>query len=441
MLQGFERRGFMKVMAASFGLAGLGMTGCRRPEQAIMPYGKSPEELIPGVPNFYATSFPSPHGNLPLIVESHSGRPTKIEGNPSYLPFGGSTDIYAQASVLDLYDPDRARGSFRKIENKDGNFAWSSVDTKSLISEIATWTGDGKLAILADHSFSLVRSKLTEELKAKGIEWFEHEAIDLRQPEKLLANGLGLESGGLRALPDLARAKRAISLDCDFLGSREPYALANTRSFMAGRKVSKPSDAKKMNRLYSVEADMTLTGGIADHRRRIDPSQLPAFAFLLAAEILSVRQGDEALVNRLKELGKSAEVHRDWIEPCVEDLWRRAHKFGRLGWQPSSRRGSGRSLPHQPSTWLHRQHNPLPANRCFSRWNLRPYIQNQGQRDRSPRDHGRKSSLSCRFLCQLGRHSKESQKCSPHWILHRRIIRVFRSPHWSIALFGELGFG
>ena len=320
MLEGFERRGFMKVMAASFGLAGLGMTGCRRPEQAIMPYGKSPEELIPGVPNFYATSFPSPHGNLPLIVESHSGRPTKIEGNPSYLPFGGSTDIYAQASVLDLYDPDRARGSFRKNENKDGTFSWSSVDTKSLLKDIAKWTGDGKLAILADHSFSLVRSKLVEELEAKEVQWFEHEAIDLRRPERLLANGLGLESGGLRALPDLAKAKRAISLDCDFLGSREAYALANTRSFMAGRKVSKPSDAKKMNRLYSVEGDMTLTGGIADHRLRIDPSQLPAFAFLLAAEILSVRQGDKALVDRLKELGKSAEVHRDWIEPCVEDL-------------------------------------------------------------------------------------------------------------------------
>ena len=68
MLEGVQRRGFMKLMAASFGLAGLGMTGCRRPEHTIMPYGKSPEELIPGVPNFYATSMPSPHGNIPLIV-------------------------------------------------------------------------------------------------------------------------------------------------------------------------------------------------------------------------------------------------------------------------------------------------------------------------------------------------------------------------------------
>ena len=109
-----QRRSFIKLMAASFGLAGLGFSGCRRPEHEILPYGKSPEELIPGVPNYYATSMPTTAGYLPLIVESHEGRPTKIEGNPSYVPFGGSTDIYAQASVLNLYDPDRARGSFQK---------------------------------------------------------------------------------------------------------------------------------------------------------------------------------------------------------------------------------------------------------------------------------------------------------------------------------------
>ena len=236
-LQGFERRGFMKIMAASFGLAGLGMTGCRRPEQAIMPYGKSPEELIPGVPNYYASSMPSPHGNLPLVVESHSGRPTKIEGNPSYLSFGGSTDVYAQASVLDLYDPDRAMGSFRKDDNKEGAITWSSLDTKSLIQEVAKWGEEGKLAVLADKSFSLARSKLITELKSKGIQWFEHEAIDLRRAETLLAQGVGLESGGLRAIPDLGKAHRVLSLDSDFLGSREPYSLANTRSFMGGRKV------------------------------------------------------------------------------------------------------------------------------------------------------------------------------------------------------------
>ncbi|MBN37996.1 MAG: hydrogenase [Opitutae bacterium] len=320
MLQGFERRGFMKIMAASFGLAGLGMTGCRRPEQTIMPYGKSPEELIPGVPNYYATSMPSPHGNIPLVVESHSGRPTKIEGNPSYLPFGGSTDVYAQASVLDLYDPDRARESFRKKENQEGDLSWASVNTNTLIAEVSEWTKDGNFAILADRSFSLARTKLSSELKDKGVQFFEYEAIDLARPEKLLSKGLRLDSDGLRVIPNLGKVKRALSLDCDFLGSREPFTLANTRSFMGGRKVTSPGDAKKMNRLYSVESDMTLTGGVADHRLRLDPSQTPAFAFLLAAEVISVRKGDQTLTKRLKELGKAAEIHREWITPCVADL-------------------------------------------------------------------------------------------------------------------------
>ena len=117
-MDGVQRRGFLKVMAASFGLAGLGRTGCRRPEHTILPYGKAPEELIPGVPAYYATSQPTHAGFAPLIAESHQGRPTKVEGNPSYVPSGGSTDIYSQASLLDLYDPDRSQGCFERQELK-----------------------------------------------------------------------------------------------------------------------------------------------------------------------------------------------------------------------------------------------------------------------------------------------------------------------------------
>ena len=101
----------MKVMAASFGLAGLGMTGCRHPEHVILPYSKQPENVIPGVPIYFSTSQPGARDSIPLIVETHSGRPTKVEGNPSYKPYGGATTLYAQASILDLYDPDRATKS------------------------------------------------------------------------------------------------------------------------------------------------------------------------------------------------------------------------------------------------------------------------------------------------------------------------------------------
>ena len=145
MLEGVQRRGFVKLMAASFGLAGLGMTGCRRPEHTILPYGKSPEELIPGVPNFYATSMPSAHGFIPLIVESHSGRPTKVEGNPSYTPYGGGTNIYAQASVLDIYDPDRTKTGLHR-DSSDSS-TWKSSSSSQLLGDVSNWVKEGKIAV------------------------------------------------------------------------------------------------------------------------------------------------------------------------------------------------------------------------------------------------------------------------------------------------------
>ena len=330
MLEGVERRGFMKVMAASFGLAGLGMTGCRRPEHAILPYGKSPEELIPGVPNYYATSMPTAQGNIPLVVESHSGRPTKIEGNPTYLSYGGSTDVYAQASVLELYDPDRARGSFSKNKGTDDSFTWSSADTLSLVDKVSKWVDGGKTAILSDRSFSKARAELAGQLGKKGVEWFEFDAIDLLQSEKNLGKGLGLSSN-LRALPSPGKASRVLTLDCDFLGYREPYSLANSRSFMAGRRVrpglseeDRKKDIKKMNRLYSVEADLTTAGSVADHRLRLESSQIPAFSCLFAAEVLTLtNHKDKSLISRLQELGQEANASGDWIEwikPCAADL-------------------------------------------------------------------------------------------------------------------------
>src|SRR4051812_12632219 len=107
-LDGVDRRHFMKIMAASFALSGAGLAGCRRPEKYILPYGKSVEGIIPGLPSYYATAMPVRKSAIPLLAETNQGRPTKIEGNPSYEPHGGSASLTAQASILDLYDPDRA---------------------------------------------------------------------------------------------------------------------------------------------------------------------------------------------------------------------------------------------------------------------------------------------------------------------------------------------
>src|SRR5512137_2625462 len=102
------RRHFMKIMSASFLLAGVGLTGCRRPVSNILPFSKQPEGYLHGVPKYYATAMPTRCGAIPLVVRSNEGRPTKVEGNALHPDSNGATDRFAQASVLDLYDPDRA---------------------------------------------------------------------------------------------------------------------------------------------------------------------------------------------------------------------------------------------------------------------------------------------------------------------------------------------
>src|SRR5436309_9827644 len=119
---GVSRRNFMKLMGASMALAG--MTACtRQPDEPIVPYVKQPEELIPGIPKFFATTMPFPTGAIPLLVKSNEFRPTKIEGNPQHPASNGATDVFAQASILDLYDPDRSQNSSYRGEQRNwGDF-------------------------------------------------------------------------------------------------------------------------------------------------------------------------------------------------------------------------------------------------------------------------------------------------------------------------------
>src|ERR1700757_4898569 len=106
---GVSRRNFMRLMGASLALAGVGLSGCRRPETYIVPYTKSVEWLIPGKAILYTTSMPRRLGGMPLVATTFEGRPTKLEGNPLVPSSNAGTDLYAQASILDLYNPERSR--------------------------------------------------------------------------------------------------------------------------------------------------------------------------------------------------------------------------------------------------------------------------------------------------------------------------------------------
>src|SRR3954465_13811462 len=105
----WSRRNFLKLMGASMALAGVGLTSCRRPEAHLVPFTKSAEWTIPGKSLYYATAMPRRSGAIPLVVTTQDGRPTKVDGNPLHPASGGAADAFAQASVLDLYDPTRSK--------------------------------------------------------------------------------------------------------------------------------------------------------------------------------------------------------------------------------------------------------------------------------------------------------------------------------------------
>ena len=160
---GFGRRRFISLMGASLALGGL--LGCRRPEETIVPYTRAPEEVIPGRPLYFATALPLLGTAFGLIVESHEGRPTKIEGNPRHPETLGATSAFLQASVLDLYDPDRSDSPRQGAEKR----TWD--DAAALLRRIGddakARLGKG-LAILTEAHRSPTLARLLAELRAQS---------------------------------------------------------------------------------------------------------------------------------------------------------------------------------------------------------------------------------------------------------------------------------
>lgn len=314
-MEGVNRRHFMKVMAASFGLAGLGMAGCRRPEQNILPYSKQPENVIPGVPVYYTSSMPSARDNVPVIVETHTGRPTKIEGNPSFEPYGGATTVYTQASILDLYDPDRA------TKSKASGATLSPAAVRDRLDALRQTHGANQgagLVFLAEPSTSPSRAKLVKQIKQAfpKATWAENTAIDQSTSEQAAQAVFGQS---LRSLPEFTKAKRVLALDAEFLMNADG-SLSQARDFTKTRKVKDSKDAKKMSRLYSVESTLTSTGSMADHRLRLSSIQMGAFIAQVGAAVLNKKHVGGPLAAELAKIGGSLKVDAQWVDACATDL-------------------------------------------------------------------------------------------------------------------------
>ena len=308
---GLSKRDFMKLMGASIALAGL--SACRRPEAYLVPFNKGVEWSIPAKPLYYASAMPIRQGAMPLIVTTIDGRPTKLEGNPLHPYSNGGTDGFTQASVLDLYDPNRS-----KVFKKDGQEV-TAEDFDTFLQETAKAGGQG-IAFLVERKNSPTRDRLRAELEAKfpGLIWAEYEPLGDAESARATAAVFG---PGVRLLPKFENADIILALDSEFTNTSDKGV-----GYAAGFYPRRNPDQKgeSMNRLYVVENHYSTTGGLADHRLRCKASDIGEFARQLGEKI-AAKSGSAGLSSALGAAPKSSAHFDDaWITECANDLV--AHK-------------------------------------------------------------------------------------------------------------------
>ena len=304
-----ERRTFLKLMGASLALAGV--TACtRQPEEKIVPYVRQPEEIIPGKPLFFATAMPLGGVAAGLLVESHEGRPTKIEGNPQHPGSLGATDIFAQASVLGLYDPDRSQTLTRVGEIRPWPAFLGAI--RAALTAQQSLQGAG-LRILTESVNSptlaaQIRDLLARFPQAKWHQW------DPASRENARAGAMLAFGEYVEAQYRLDQADVILALDADFLGCGSG-GLRYARDFTARRQ---PQRADRMNRLYALECMPTSTGARADHRLPLRASEIERVARLIAAGVGVSGLGPQVVFNPPFK----------WVDAITKDL--QAHRGSSL---------------------------------------------------------------------------------------------------------------
>src|SRR5437868_4492635 len=322
----WSRRSFLKLMGASMALAGVGLSSCRKPEMHLVPFTKSAEWTIPGKALYYATAVPRRGGAIPLIATTVDGRPIKLEGNPLHPASGGTTDVYAQASILDLYDPTRSRRFAQKTENRKGRKTQvlenrDRADFEKYLADLigkAKADGGAGLAFLVEEVHSPTRERLRGELERMfpAMRWCVYD------PARTEAQNVAAQAAfgpNTKLVPRLDRADVILALDCDFVDCGEGD-LTSVRGFTSRRRVAQAKDT--MNRLYVVENCFTLTGSMADHRLRCAASQIALFAHALAEKILAATKdvGLGSVIASLRVPAGAATFDEQWVSEAANDL-------------------------------------------------------------------------------------------------------------------------
>jgi molybdopterin-containing oxidoreductase family iron-sulfur binding subunit len=300
------RREMMMLLGASLSLAGL--AGCRRPVEEIVPFVNAPEEVVPGIPRSYATTMPFGRSAYGLVVESHEGRPTKIEGNPSHPSTLGASSARVQASVLGLYDPDRSQAVRLNGEARSWNEFVTAWEERA---QAHATDGGAGLAVLSESFASPTLARLASEFRARYPQaiWATYEAIS---DENRLAGVRSATGRDLDLVLRLDEAAVILALDADPLLT-DPEMIRHTRGFAAGRRAGSAGGA--MNRLYAVEAVYSLTGAMADHRLRLESRQIAPFLAALAARMAPPEAGAATLAG-----AGVPGVDSRWIDALAKDL-------------------------------------------------------------------------------------------------------------------------
>ncbi len=274
-LDAVSRRGFLKLMGASLALAG--MTGCtKQPPEPIVPYVRQPEEIVPGRPLTYATAFTLGGYATPLLVTSHMGRPTKIEGNDKHPVSMGGTDVYSQASLLDLYDPDR----LQTTTYLGDPYSWGAFLNafRGPLNIQKGLQGEGIRVLSQASSSPTLAAQMDQFLKTfPAARWIVYEPVNR---DNFYAGSRMAFGQAVDAQYKLDAADVIVSLDADFLYAGFPGFTRYARDYASRR-----NPDGNMSRMYVVESTPTSTGFKADHRLPLRAVDIEQFARALASAL------------------------------------------------------------------------------------------------------------------------------------------------------------
>jgi len=299
---GMSRRSFIQLMGATLALSGAGLAGCaptgRPSEEQILPYARLPEEMIPGIPLFFASSMNLGGYMTGLLIETHQGRPTRIEGNPQHPASLGATDVFTQGAILDLYNPDRS------LQTRNNGEESTFEAFLEAVQGLELGDGTGMRLLTETVSSPTLASQIESLLETyPNARWYQYEPMTR---DNALAGARLAFDQDVETVYQFENAEVVLSLESNFMDA-EPGKVRYARDFATKRKVRVENPT--MNRLYVAESTPTITGSAADHRLALRSSEIEALARALAVEfgVDVATSGD-------------APWSQEWFDAVVADL-------------------------------------------------------------------------------------------------------------------------